>query len=158
MAFLQKLRERLFKSSDKIGAGLDDLVAETPVAAPVSALAPEPASASPGLIGRLFARSDAPRRVLDDAMLESLEDLLIQADLGVETAMRITAALSKGRYNKEIEPAEVRAVLAAEVERVLAPVAQPLQIRGSAHTDHANFCGLLALFEQVFQVAQIRCE
>ena len=50
--------------------------------------------------------------------------MLIQADLGVETAMRITEALAKGRYNKEIAPDEVRAVLAAEVERVLAPVAQ----------------------------------
>jgi fused signal recognition particle receptor len=70
------------------------------------------------------------KRKLDADTLEELEDLLIQADLGVETAMRITEALSKGRYNKEIAPAEVRAVLAAEVERVLAPVAKPLVLGG----------------------------
>ncbi len=70
------------------------------------------------------------KRKLDADTLEELEDLLIQADLGVETAMRITEALSKGRYNKEISPAEVRSVLAAEVERVLAPVAKPLELEG----------------------------
>lgn len=71
------------------------------------------------------------KRKLDADTLQELEDLLVQADLGVETAMRITDALSKGRFNKEIAPEEVRAVLAAEVERVLAPVAMPLQIQGA---------------------------
>jgi fused signal recognition particle receptor len=42
------------------------------------------------------------KRKLDAATLEELEDTLIQADLGVETAMRITAALAEGRFNKEI--------------------------------------------------------
>jgi fused signal recognition particle receptor len=68
------------------------------------------------------------KRKLDAATLQELEDLLIQADLGVETAMRITDALAKDRHNKEITPEQVRAVLAAEVERTLAPVAKPLQI------------------------------
>jgi fused signal recognition particle receptor len=68
------------------------------------------------------------KRKLDADTLQELEDLLIQADLGVETSARITAALAKGRHDKEITTEEVRAVLAAEVERVLAPVAQPLLI------------------------------
>jgi len=75
------------------------------------------------------------KRKLDADTLEELEDLLIQADLGVDTAMRITKALAEGRYNKEIAPDEVRAVLAAEVERVLAPVAKPLQLEGD-HRPH----------------------
>jgi len=70
------------------------------------------------------------KRKLDAETLEELEDLLIQADLGVDTAARITAALSKSRHNKEISPEEVRAVLAAEVERTLAPVARPLTVEG----------------------------
>ena len=75
------------------------------------------------------------KRKLDADSLQELEDLLIQADLGVETAMRITEALAKGRYNKEIAPEEVRAVLAAEVERALAPVAKPLRLDGQ-HRPH----------------------
>jgi fused signal recognition particle receptor len=75
------------------------------------------------------------KRKLGADTLEDLEDLLIQADLGVETAMRITSALSKGRYEKGIAPEDVRAVLAAEVERTLAPVAKPLEIDGS-HKPH----------------------
>ena len=65
---------------------------------------------------------------LDGATLDDLEDLLIQADLGVETAARITQAISKGRFEKGISADEVRAILAAEVERVLAPVARALTI------------------------------
>lgn len=75
------------------------------------------------------------KRKLDDEMLEELEDLLIGADLGVETSSRITAALRKGRFDKEIAPEEVRAVLAQEVERVLAPVAKPLHVDGT-HKPH----------------------
>jgi fused signal recognition particle receptor len=68
------------------------------------------------------------KRRLDDATLEELEDALVQADLGVPTAMRITEAISAGRYNKEISPQEVKAILAGEVEKTLQPVALPLTI------------------------------
>ena len=68
------------------------------------------------------------KRKLDATMLEELEDVLIQADLGVDTAMAITDRLSQGRYNKEIEPEEVRAILSEEVEKVLEPVAHPLDL------------------------------
>ncbi|MBM6580890.1 signal recognition particle-docking protein FtsY [Microvirga sp. BT689] len=66
------------------------------------------------------------KRRLDAATLEELEDALVQADLGVPTAMRITEAISAGRYNKEISPQEVKTILAGEVEKTLQPVAQPL--------------------------------
>ena len=65
---------------------------------------------------------------LDDATLEDLEDVLIQADLGVETATAITEALARDRYDKAISDEEVRAILAREVTRVLEPVARPLII------------------------------
>jgi fused signal recognition particle receptor len=68
------------------------------------------------------------KRKLDAAVLEDLEDALVQADLGVETALRITKAVGEGRYDKEIAPDEVRAILAGEVEKTLAPVAKPLTL------------------------------
>ena len=68
------------------------------------------------------------KRKLDDATLEELEDALVQADLGVPTAMRITEAIASGRYNKEISPQEVKAILAGEVEKALQPVAQALAV------------------------------
>ncbi len=68
------------------------------------------------------------KRRLDAATLEELEDALVQADLGVPTAMRITEAISSGRYNKEISPQEVKTILASEVEKTLQPVAQPLMV------------------------------
>ncbi|WP_152046972.1 signal recognition particle-docking protein FtsY [Aureimonas psammosilenae] len=68
------------------------------------------------------------KRKLDEETLQDFEDVLIQADLGVETAMRITGRLSQGRFGKEVSGAEVRAILASEVEAVLHPVALPLEL------------------------------
>ena len=76
------------------------------------------------------------KRKLDDDTLQDLEDILIQADLGVETAMTITDRLADGRYNKEVSDTEVRAILAEEVEKVLATVAQPLEITKPENGPH----------------------
>jgi len=76
-----------------------------------------------GQITALFTK-----RKLDDDTLEELEDLLIQADLGVETAMRITGALSSERYGKDVTGEDVSRIMAAEIGKVLSPVAKPLQL------------------------------
>ncbi len=71
------------------------------------------------------------KRKLDDETLEELEDLLIQADLGLDVSARVAAALRKSRYDSDISPEEVRDILAQEVEKVLSPVARPLEVDGS---------------------------
>jgi fused signal recognition particle receptor len=71
------------------------------------------------------------KRKLDRAMLEDIEDVLLRADLGTEVAARIADAVGAGRYDKAISADEVKSVVATEVERVLAPVAKPLQIDAS---------------------------
>jgi fused signal recognition particle receptor len=68
------------------------------------------------------------KRKLDQTMLDEIEDVLIRADLGVDSAARIAAAVGEGRYDKAITPGEVKAVVASELEKVLAPVAEPLAI------------------------------
>ncbi|MBL8882114.1 MAG: signal recognition particle-docking protein FtsY [Hyphomicrobium sp.] len=75
------------------------------------------------------------KRKLDASTLDELEDLLIQSDLGIAMASRITDAIGKGRFEKGISPDEVRAILATEVEKVLAPIAKPLTVDG-AHRPH----------------------
>ena len=72
------------------------------------------------------------KRKLDSATLEELEELLIRADLGVDVAARIAAAIGEGRYDKQVSDTEVKAILASEVEKVLAPVAKPMAIDDSA--------------------------
>ncbi|GAA0597849.1 signal recognition particle-docking protein FtsY [Paenochrobactrum glaciei] len=74
-------------------------------------------------IGGIFTK-----RKLDDDTLQELEDVLIQADLGLETAMRVTDALSASRYGKDVSTDEVRAIMSAEIEKVLTPVAKPLEL------------------------------
>ncbi|MEI7804404.1 MAG: signal recognition particle-docking protein FtsY [Hyphomicrobiales bacterium] len=68
------------------------------------------------------------KRKLDAEAIEDLESVLIRADLGAALSARIAAVLSEGRFDKEIAPDEVKAVLAAEIEKVLIPVAKPLVI------------------------------
>ncbi len=68
------------------------------------------------------------KRKLDRAMLDDIEDVLLRADLGTAVAARIAAAVGEGRYDKAISADEVKTVVATEVEKVLAAVAQPLVI------------------------------
>jgi fused signal recognition particle receptor len=68
------------------------------------------------------------KRKLDHALLEELEEALIAADLGPATAARLTEALAKDRFDKEITEREVREIFAAEIARILKPVAQPLTV------------------------------
>ncbi|MFV1465224.1 MULTISPECIES: signal recognition particle-docking protein FtsY [unclassified Phaeobacter] len=194
MAFFSKLKDRLFKSSNKLEEGLDAIVeegaavqqpapektpevppsappvevpSEQPVEAPeappvevpseapseipaetpaqpartaepmakpamkpMPAPTPDPVSATPGLLGRLIGRgkADEPRRALDDDMLEQLEDLLVAADMGVDTALRVTANMAEGRFGKRLSTREIKELLAAEVARIMEPVARPMPI------------------------------
>src|SRR5665213_1167004 len=68
------------------------------------------------------------KRKLDAAAVEELEHELIRADLGPEFAGHIASVLGDGRFEKGIAPDEVKAVLAGEIEKVLIPVAKPLEV------------------------------
>jgi fused signal recognition particle receptor len=100
------------------------------MAAPV--LAEAAPAARPGFFGRLFGRGGEQktvvRRELDDAMLEQLEELLIAADMGVDTAMRVTANIAEGRMGRKLSSTEIREILSAEIARIMEPVAKPMPI------------------------------
>ncbi|WP_242480736.1 signal recognition particle-docking protein FtsY [Rhodovibrio sodomensis] len=78
-------------------------------------------------IGSIFTK-----RKLDAEALEELEDLLIASDLGVSTSAKLAGGLRKERFPKEAGPEEVRAALAEDIEEILKPVAQPLEIQPAA--------------------------
>jgi fused signal recognition particle receptor len=65
---------------------------------------------------------------LDATAVEELEGELIRADLGPEFASRIVEALSEGRFYLGTAFDEVKAALAGEIEKVLEPVAKPLEV------------------------------
>ncbi len=113
-----------------------------PATEPVEVPEPTPADPTPaptppevpenkGLLGRLFSRSESKteiRRTLDDDMLEQLEELLIASDMGVDTALRVTANMAEGRFGRKLSAREIKQLLAQEVARVMEPVARPLPI------------------------------
>ncbi|SFC98214.1 signal recognition particle-docking protein FtsY [Tropicimonas isoalkanivorans] len=84
-----------------------------------------------GLLNRILGRN-APktvvRRVLDDDMLEQLEELLIASDMGVDTALRVTANMAEGRFGRKLSTDEIKRLLATEVSRIMDPVARPMPL------------------------------
>ncbi|MBW7922731.1 MAG: signal recognition particle-docking protein FtsY [Rubellimicrobium sp.] len=106
MSFFGKLRDRLLRSSSRLDEGIGAIVDEA---------APDPGAAQ-------------SRRLVDDAMLEELEDLLIASDMGVETAARVTANIAEGCLGRRLSGREVKEALATEIARIMAGVARPLPL------------------------------
>jgi fused signal recognition particle receptor len=65
---------------------------------------------------------------LDDHVLDEIEEALIASDLGPQTAAKVRARLRGERFEGELTEAKVRAIVAEELEKILAPVAEPLEI------------------------------
>ena len=82
------------------------------------------AKSSAGLTGSIAGLFT--KRKLDAQTVAGLEDALIQADMGVSQAKRLSAAVAKNRYDSEITDAEVRAILAREIAAALRPLQKPL--------------------------------
>jgi len=74
-------------------------------------------------LSRLFVQ-----RKLDATTIEELEELLISADFGVQTAADITSNIASSRYDSTLGPDEARSVLVEEIIKVLEPVACPLVV------------------------------
>lgn len=110
------------------------------------------------------------KRKLDASTLEELEDVLIQADLGLPMTERIIKAVSTGRYDKEIDPEEVKTILASEIAKVLKPVEVPFNfgaekpfvilvvgVNGSGKTTTIGKLGAIAAREG-FEVMFAACD
>ena len=85
----------------------------------------------PGFFGRILGRKEKQivvRRVLDDDMLESLEELMIASDMGVDTALRVSANIAEGRLGKRLSVEEIKDLLAREIARIMDPVAKPMPL------------------------------
>ena len=94
-SWLERLREGLRKTSDRLGDNLTGLLTKA---------------------------------ALDEQSLDEIEEALIASDLGPATAARIRARLAGEQFEQGVTETEVREVVAQEIEKVLAPVAKPLEI------------------------------
>ncbi len=65
---------------------------------------------------------------LDDVTLDSLEEILISADLGVNVATQIVDQLRQERFGKEISHGEILSFLSQKISEILDPVAQALDV------------------------------
>jgi fused signal recognition particle receptor len=68
-------------------------------------------------------------QALDTATLDDIEDALIASDLGPEASRRIRDSIAARRY-EQLDERGLRTILAEEIEKILTPVAQPLDVWG----------------------------
>ena len=102
MTWFKKLKDGLSKSSIKVSDSLATL----------------PSLAT--LIGK---------SKLDAASLEEVEDALIAADLGTSSSIRLAAALKAHKFDKPVNANSIALALAEGLEKILEPVAKPLEIK-----------------------------
>lgn len=131
------MRQEQRRDAEEAAAALRAAAKPDPAPSGITRAAPdlnevtEAPAAKPGLLGRLMGRA-APttvvRRALDDDMLEQLEELLITADMGVDTALRVTSNMAEGRFGKKLSVAEIKQLMADEISRIMDPVARPLPL------------------------------
>jgi len=108
MGWLQKLKQGLSKSSQKVTESLASL------------------SNLSSLIGA---------SKLDASSLEEVEDALIGADLGTASASRLAAAMRKHKFEGAVTAQSLAAALADAIAEILKPVAKPL-LPNPSHQPH----------------------
>ena len=108
MGWLQKLKQGLSKSSQKVSESLKSLTS-------------------------LSSLMGATK--LDAASLEEVEDALIGADLGTKSAARLADAMRKHKFDGPVTSDSLAAALADAIAEILHPVATPL-LPDSMHRPH----------------------
>jgi fused signal recognition particle receptor len=68
------------------------------------------------------------RSALDAETLDAIEEALVASDLGPRTAAKVRARLTDERFERGVSEDAIREVVAQELEKILAPVAEPLEI------------------------------
>jgi len=69
------------------------------------------------------------QQALDTATLDDIEEALIASDLGPEASKRIRDGIAARKF-EQLDERGLRTILAEEIEKILAPVAKPLDIWG----------------------------
>ena len=108
MGWLQKLKQGLSKSSQKVSESLKSLTS-------------------------LSSFMGATK--LDAASLEEVEDALIGADLGTKSAARLADAMRKHKFDGPVTSDSLAAALADAIAEILHPVATPL-VPDPVHRPH----------------------
>ncbi|MEW6424020.1 MAG: signal recognition particle-docking protein FtsY [Bacillota bacterium] len=80
-----------------------------------------------GKIEGLLAR----RKTIDEALYEELEEILVQADVGVDTALKLIAELrTRARDRRLKEPEQLKGILQEIIQEILEAGATPLHTGG----------------------------
>ncbi len=90
-----------------------------------------------GTLGSIFSGNAVSIQMLDD-----LEDVLLQADLGTETAAMLRGKVQKEKFGKDTNEQEIKDFLAEQIDSVLKPVEQKLTLKRDAKPNVLLFVGV----------------
>ena len=90
-----------------------------------------------GALGGIFVGSAVSMQMLDD-----LEDVLLQADLGTQTAAMLRQNVQKEKFGRDTTEQEIKDFLAAQIEILLKPVEQKLTLKRIAKPNVLLFVGV----------------
>ncbi|MBQ8481332.1 MAG: signal recognition particle-docking protein FtsY [Alphaproteobacteria bacterium] len=68
------------------------------------------------------------KKKLDNSTLEELEELLLTADMGVASSQKIITEFAKQKQDRDITDAEIRSLLAQNIEEILQPCEQKFTV------------------------------
>lgn len=71
------------------------------------------------------------KKKLDDTTLEGLEELLLTADMGVNSSQKIIAQFAKQKQNRDITDEEIRSLLSQNIEEILKPCEQEFTVNSN---------------------------
>ena len=69
------------------------------------------------------------KRKLDSEALQEIEDVLITADLGPQTASKLVQDLSDARFGRDVSDADIRETLATSIAEILQPCARQMELK-----------------------------
>jgi fused signal recognition particle receptor len=90
-----------------------------------------------GALGSIFSGNAVSMQMLDD-----LEDVLLQADLGTQTASMLRQTVQKEKFGKDTSEQEIKDFLAIQIEILLKPVEQKLTLRRNVKPNVLLFVGV----------------
>lgn len=90
-----------------------------------------------GTLGSIFSGGAVSIQMLDD-----LEDALLQADLGTETAHTLRCQVEKEKFGKNVSEQEIKHFLAQQIENLLKPVEQKLILKRNIKPNVILFVGV----------------
>ncbi len=82
------------------------------------------------------------KQKIDDDIVETIEDILIQGDVGISVASKLSNIIANTKFEADAPENAVREVLAKEIQTILEPVEKSIEVQNSNRPNVILVCGV----------------